>query len=594
MAHIHCGCFLRLVYWNARKSAYVGLPAGIPVDAIDACDSRADRVLSQATTDADGCVHLRYEADEERRPDLYFRYRVPDDLPAAIDLDTGALDAWGLPIPREWATYSHYVLEDPTQPGYWPDHTGSGLGDPLRPYVFDVLEDVPKLRAGNTVEALIDGVDLLRRAEELIEAAEKSIHIEVMLYFNDPMGWRITDRLLKKARQGVEVRLMFDVRTTMDSYKLLALKRFWVGELIHLSSEERDARLARLQEEEDAERVRGDTTSIRETLSSVPNLQFIDTSFPYLEILPRPSSDAPPAYQELTASLPFFTIARIDHRKMLVVDGKVALIGGQNCGQEYLYETPFDPDRDVTEEDQPKWHDLAIAIRGPAVRDIQALFHERWGEEGGDAFDLGPRELGVGLDPLHPYFPRLDEVPGGAPVSIINTTPGVRLHVRDEILGRLARAQRQILIEVAYFTNQDALAYLQMAAERGVRVVCIFTGEHSDSLDFLYAGRVQYRDLLRAGVEIYEYHHRMTHAKVVIVDDVSIVGSANINNASFFSHYEIDAVVPDAGFTATLDERLFQEDIRHSRRIQEQDLDELMNINVVARIYVKGVVGPLF
>lgn len=594
MAHIHCDYFLRLVYWNARKSAYVGLPAGIPVDAIDAGDGRADRVISQATTDAGGFVHLRHDADEERRPDLYFCYRVPDDLPAAIDLDTGSLDVSGLPIPREWATYSNYLLEDPTQPGYWPDHAGCGLGAPLRPHVFDVLEDAPKLRAGNTAIALIDGVQLLHHAEALIDAAEKSIHIEVMLYFNDPIGWRITDLLIKKARQGVEVRLMFDVRTTMDSYRLLALKRIWIRELINLSLEERAARLARLQEEEDAEKIRGDTTTIREALSSVPNLQFIDTSFPYLEILPRPLVDAPPAYQELTSSLPFFTIARIDHRKMLIVDGKAAILGGQNVGQEYLYDAPFDPDRDVSEEEQPRWHDLAIDIRGPAVRDVQALFHERWVEEGGDAFDLGPRELGVGLDPLHPYFPRLDEVPGGAPIAIINTTPGARFHIRDEVLGRFARAERRILVEVVYVTNQDAWISLQMAAERGVRVVCIFTGDHTDSMDFLYAARLQYRDLLQAGVEVYEYHHRMTHAKVVVVDDVSIVGSANLNNASFFSHYEIDAVIHDAGFAATLDERLFQEDMRHSRRIQEQDLDELTNISVVAKVYVKGVVGPLF
>jgi phosphatidylserine/phosphatidylglycerophosphate/cardiolipin synthase-like enzyme len=586
-------CHLRLVYWNASASAYVGLPAGIPVDAIDAGGLRADRVVARGFTGEGGSAHLRVDPGHERRPDLYFRYRVPDELPAAIDLATNTLSASGLPIPRQWSTYASYALEDPDRPGYWPDHAGDRLGDPDQPYVFDVRADAPRLRAGNAVQPIIDGVELLRRFEALIASAAQSIHLETMLYFNDPIGWRITNLLIEKARQGVDVRLMFDVRTTMDSYRLYTVKRLWVRELIDMPDEDRAAKLAQLQKDEDAEKIRGDTGAIRAALSAEPHVRFIDTSFPYVEIMPRPPSAAPPAYQEITESLPFFTVARIDHRKMLVVDGEAVILGGQNIGQEYMYDTPFDPLGDPAVE-HLKWHDVAIEIHGPAVRDVQALFRERWVEEGGDAFDYGPRELGVGLDPSHPIFPRLEAIPGGKPVAILNTTPGVRLEIRDDLFERFASAEREILIEVAYFTNQDAWTYLQMAAERGVRVVCIFPDDPSDSLDFVYAARLFYADLIRSGVEVYEYQPRMTHAKVIIVDGVSIAGSANLNNASLYNHYEVNAVIPDAEITAAFEERLFKEDLYHCLRIEEGDLPSLTNISAVARVYLKGIVRPLF
>lgn len=586
-------CFLRLVYWNKLESAYRGLPAGIPIEAIDR-GVLADRVLAWGALDDEGRVHLRLDPAHEHRPDLIFRYRVPDDLPAAIDLATNTLDPSGSPIPREWVTCSNYALEDPARRGYWDDFIGYRVGTPLHPYVFDVCGDAPKLRAGNVARPLIDGVDTLRRLEALIEAARDSIHIEMMLYYNDPLGRRITDLLIRKARQGVEVRLMFDVRTTRDSFRLYMLRRLWIGELIHLPDEERASQLAEIAGDEEAEKARGNTAAIRAALSATPNLRFIDTSFPYVQILPALPGDAPPAYQEFTASLPFFTIARIDHRKMIIVDGEAALLGGHNIGQEYLYDTPFDPLRDASEEEWVKWHDVMIEIHGPAVRDVQTLFRERWVVEGGDAFDLGPRELGVGTDPRHPYFPRFEESPGGVPVSILNTTPGARFQIHRDILGRLAHAERRILVQVPYFTSQEAWSCLEGAAERGVKVVCIFPDEHNDALEFLYAARLKYRDLLRAGVEVYEYQRHMTHAKVIIVDDVSIIGSANLNHAGFFNHYEVAAVVPDAGFTAALEADLFRKDLLHSRRIEERDIGVLTDISMVARLYVKGVVNTRF
>jgi phosphatidylserine/phosphatidylglycerophosphate/cardiolipin synthase-like enzyme len=587
-------CFIRLVYWNELQSAYMGLPAGIEVEAVDRHNVLQDRVLARSALDEQGRVHLRLDPDHELNPDLYFRYHIPDAAPASVDLENNTLSSSGSPIPRTWSSFESFALEDPARRGYWDEFVGYRVGIETNPYVFDVHEGAPKGRSGNLVRTLIDGADTLSRLTALIEAAQSSIHIEMMLYFNDPAGRQITNLLIKKARQGVSVRVMLDRRTTAESFKLYTLKGIWARSLLRLPDDERASMLARFSREEEAEKARGNTNAIWAALKAAPNTQILDTTFPYVEVRPEAPENAPEAYRELTEKLPFFTIVRVDHRKIIVVDGKAALLGGVNIGQEYLYERPFDPQKDASEEEWVKWHDVMLEIQGPSVRDVQALFRERWVEEGGDTFDLGPRELGVGTDPGHPFFPRLDPRPDGVPITIVSTTPGARLQIHNEILGRMASADRRILVEVPYFSSQEAWTLLEDAARRGVRVVCVFPDEHNDSLEFLYAARLKYPDLLRAGVEVYEYQRHMTHAKVLVVDDAAIIGSANLNHAAFFNHYEIAATVDDRGFADALERDLFQVDIRNSRRIEAADIPALTNISPAAKLYIKSVVNVWF
>lgn len=586
-------CFLRLVYWNERRSAYVGLPPGIQVEAVDRERILGDRVLARGALDELGRVHLRLDPDHEVMPDLYFQYVIPDEFPAAVDPDTNALAPWGVPIPRAWSSFERFALEDPAARGYWDNFTGYRVGVQAYPYVFDVHGGAPRRRAGNLARPLIDGPEVLGRLLSLIESAKSSIHIEVMLYFNDPIGRRITDLLIEKARKGVSVRVMFDKKTTEDSFHLYGIKSIWARHLLRVSDEERALLLARFKREGEAEKVRGDTTGIRAAFDVALNARMVDSTFPYLEIRPEAPEGAPAAYRELAERLPLFTMARIDHRKMIIVDGKVALVGGLNIGQEYLYDTPFDPLKDA-EEEALKWHDVMLEIEGPAVRDLQGLFHERWVDEGGDDFDLGPRELGRGTDPDHPYFPLLEPRPGGLPVTIASTTPGARLHIHNEILGRMTAAKRRILVEVPYFTSQEAWVLLEDAARRGVRVICVFPDDHNDSLESLYAARLRYPELLRAGVQVFEYQRRMTHAKVYVVDDAAIIGSANLDHAGLFNHYEVAATVEDAGFADAVDRDIIQADIQNSRRIEEADIPALTNISPVAKLYINRFVNVWF
>ncbi len=644
-------CFVKFVYWNEVQQKYMGLPEGIIVEAID-YDPEAhlgipvigpivsllapDDPLGRGVTDHDGKVFLRLYYKDEPRPDIYFRYRIPDDKPNRIDLATNQLvpppiaeqqielTAAGpvvnerpigtkmpraeeidgvktLPIPRQWSTRQRYALEDPRRKGYWDDFIEHRIGIAENPYVFDIFQEMPRFIAGNRVDYLINGDQALRRIERAIENAEKSIHVEVMLFYNDEIGSRIKNLLIRKAKEGVKVRLMFDVDTTANSYNLIVLKKIWIDQLIHMDDGRRRELLAKLDSEIEAERRRGNTADMRRELEATTNLIFKDSSFPYVQLMPSAAAAVPPAYRGVEGRLPFFTIARIDHRKMIIVDGKVGFLGGMNIGQEYLYDVPFDPAMEAEEEARTarteswiKWHDCFCEVRGPAVRELQKLFRERWVTEGGDEFPIGPHELGAGTDPHHPYFPRIEPEPEDMLVKVVSTTPGARFHLHEEYLTAIDNARQEIYVENPYLSSLEIKRHLIDAARRGARVHYVFPDEHNDSFEFVYSGRIKYQDFLEAGVKVYEYRNHMTHAKVAAIDDTTVIGSANFNHSSMFNHYECNVFIKNEAFTENFKRDFFQRDIANSWTITKADLDNLIRIYPGAYLYLWSIVNVWF
>lgn len=588
-------CFLQLVFWDPRQNRYRGLPTGIPVEAVDA-DLGRDRILASGVTDREGKVHLTLDPTHEHQPDLYFRYAIPERWPAIVDLPTGELAALsddGLAIPRTWSSRRAFALERPSRPGYWRNFRGSRVGDPRSPYAFDVLGDPPRWVDGTAVRSVIDGVQMLHRLEALIGEARHSVHLEMLLYFNDPMGDRITEALERRARDGLDVRVMFDTRSTGSSWTWIQLERIWTAGLRRLEPEERarlDAFEKRMQA---AEVLRGRTGPYLERLRAA-GVQFVDSAFPYVELDPEAASAAPPQYRALEAELPLFTIGRIDHRKLAIADGRRAIFGGQNIGQEYLYERPFDPRVDALDEEWIKWHDVSIELEGPAVRDVQHLFHRRWVASGGQPFEIGPSALGRGTDHDHPTFPALEAHDSALPVKIVRTTPGAAFEFHAEFFGLIDGARHEIWVENPYIAGTEVVAHLADAAERGVRVVFIFPSHHNLSKEFVYNARLKYPALIAAGVEVYEYQRHMTHAKVAVIDDVTVIGSANLNHSSFFNHYEIAAFVQDAAFARQFRRELFQVDLRHCLRIRVEDVPAMLDITPVARVWLSQVVDKRF
>ncbi len=215
-------------------------------------------------------------------------------------------------------------------------------------------------------------------------------------------------------------------------------------------------------------------------------------------------------------------------------------------------------------------------------------------EEGGPAFPIGPRSHGEGTNPGHPTFPQLPRLENGVDIRIVSTTPGAREDLRSAFLRLMDRARRELLISTPYFSSDEALDAILAAARRGVRVVLVLPDEHNDSVDFRYAARLHYEVLLDAGVEVYEYQRRMTHAKVFISDDTTVIGSANLNRTSVENHYEVAAIIPDARFTSDFRARLFDGDLPRSHRVRKRDLPALIDLNPLGEWWSRNVVQRFF
>ncbi|MCB9764983.1 MAG: phosphatidylserine/phosphatidylglycerophosphate/cardiolipin synthase family protein [Alphaproteobacteria bacterium] len=569
--------FLRFVRWDEAAGDYAPVPAGTVVRAWDAEPFGLDRVLAEGHTRADGRVHLRLEPPVERHPDLY----------VTVDLPGG-----------RWSSREAFALGNPDRSGYWQDFVGSRIGRADNPYIFDVGDSPPGFVPGNAARALIDGPETLAAIEDALRRATRSIHVEVMFLFNDPIGRRVAALLCARARAGVRVRVMFDRRTTADTPKHINLRKIWVSKLLYLGEAQRAAWMAELDEAQEADRIRGDTAALIAQFEATPNLEFVDASFPYVEIEPDAPDGAPALYRELEDALPAVTVARIDHRKMLILDGREVLLGGMNIGQEYLYTEPIDPGLDaVTDakrsaaEPWVKWRDCFVHVQGPAAREAQRLFRERWITAGGAPFDAP----GQDRPPTHPVFPTIPPRVNGLPVRIVNTTPGARMHIHAHTLSAIDGARRRICIANAYFSSQEVAAALERAARRGVDVLCIFPGgRYNDSLDFFYSGRMKYAGLMEAGARIYEQRHHMAHSKIAVIDDDVVIGSANYNQSSFFKHYEINAVVRDRTFADDFAARYFTAGLPDCVRIQPADVPGLLDIHPVGKLWLELGVNRLF
>ena len=224
-----------------------------------------------------------------------------------------------------------------------------------------------------------------------------------------------------------------------------------------------------------------------------------------------------------------------DHRKILVADGRIAVIGGVNLSKSYESKSPGSDDEggDDPQTGLPAhWRDTAIRIEGPAVAEIQKLFFVHWKEEGGTEIDEGR------------YFPKA-QVKGSDVVRIIGSTPKEEISSYYlTLVSALRRAESKIWISNAYFVpTPDEVEALIDAAERGVDVR-VMVPDESDSPPAVEAARSHYSDLLEAGVKIFETRDVVLHSKTVVIDGVwSAIGSSNFDHRSVLFNEEIEAVV---------------------------------------------------
>ncbi|MCQ8240983.1 phospholipase D-like domain-containing protein [Rhizosaccharibacter radicis] len=327
------------------------------------------------------------------------------------------------------------------------------------------------LHEGNQVRLLPAGADFIRAVLDAVDGAHSTVHLEY--YTLDDVrldGRSLVDALERAAHRGVEVALIWDA----------------IG-----SGGTPDALFRRLEQ------------------AGVRTMEYRSVN-PLKRRFDIRMNDR-------------------DHRKITVVDGQTAFLGGANLSR--VYETPAAVGRG-SDADHSFWLDCAIRMQGPAVADAEALFLRTWGD-------------GDGNGPLRIAAAASSPVRNGQAVRVVGSAPGERRPLFNRAIRRAIRdARTSITLATGYFVPaRREWRLLRRAARRGVWVRLLLPG-YSDVPAAVHAARALYGHLLRAGVEIHEVRDAMLHAKIATVDGVlCAIGSSNFDWRSVHFNNEVDAFV---------------------------------------------------
>lgn len=258
---------------------------------------------------------------------------------------------------------------------------------------------------------------------------------------------------------------------------------------------------------------------------------------------------------KVAAFLPVFNPAyrvRINlrnHRKIVIVDGRVAFSGGLNVGDEYL----------GRHRKFGHWRDTFFRLEGPAVDSLQRVFLEDWHFAANEAVS-GPA-----------YFPKWNESPGSSIVQIVHSGPdSEHKSIRETYFAGILRGRKRVWIASPYFVPDPGLRdALILAARSGVDVRFLGLFRPDKWIPFL-AARYYWTDMLAAGVKVYQYARGMMHGKYLLVDgEWASIGTANLDNRSLYLNYEVNALLYDQAAVAEM-EAEFLKDLEWSVRLDEK------------------------
>jgi cardiolipin synthase len=367
--------------------------------------------------------------------------------------------------------------------------------------IEQVLSGRP-LYSGNLVTTLRDGPDTFAATFAAIRQAEHYLYLEYYILEDVSLGGeQLSDVLIERQRQGVQIDVLYDS----------------LGSL------------------------------------STPRQFFDRLSAAGIRVR---------QFNPFNPLSPYASLNRRDHRKILVADSQVAIIGGVNLstayqssgGSSFDRDEPRPPPRTPDNEEEP-WHDTDLKIEGPAVRELKRLFEQHWRSQGGSADELPMDEQAL-------------ESKGDEVVRIIGSEHG-RLAPRyyATLLAGIRSASTHVWVTAAYFVpTHDEREALAHAARRGIDVRLLLPA-HSDSAPALAVQQSYYRGLLRAGVKIFERDDGILHSKTIVADSVwSLVGSSNFDHRSVLFNDEVDAVVIGQKTGESL-ERYFTDGEQHAHQV---------------------------
>jgi cardiolipin synthase len=339
---------------------------------------------------------------------------------------------------------------------------------------------------GNRFKLLHDGVEAFPEMLDAIRAARRKIRLEVYMFIDDAVGELFGRALADAARRGVQVKVLYD----------------WLGSL---GARRRFFR-----------RLRAQGVDVR-------------------------------AFKPFSFARGFKALVRRDHRKILVVDGEVAFVGGINLAAQWA----------------PRghgagggWRDDVMRVEGPAAQTIERLFCATWRMEAHKRLYRLRRRTAQSR--------RQRLLRRGDTHAVILSS---RRSIHRAYLKAIDHAKGSVMIANAYFLpDRRLLSALKRAAQRGVQVHLVLAGK-SDHPIVTWAGRALYEQMLRCGIQIFEWYDGVLHSKTAVVDGVwGTVGSFNLEPMSLRFNYEANLVFTDRKWGAAL-EKSFLDDCRRCRRI---------------------------
>ena len=352
------------------------------------------------------------------------------------------------------------------------------------------LANMPVL-GGNSVELLIDGEATFDSIFEGIDRANEYVLVQFFIVHDDEIGRALKEHLIAKAREGLRVLFLY------DEVGCHALPRRYIEEL------------------------RAAGVDMREFNTRKGRRNRFQLNFR-------------------------------NHRKVVIVDGRIAWIGGHNVGDEYLGKDPK----------FGHWRDTHVRIEGPAVLKAQVSYAEDWywTTETLPDFEWKATAASDG---------------GDARVLIIPTGPADELETCNLMfVHAINSATERIWIASPYFVPEHAvMVALQLAGLRGVDIRILIPDEPDHLLVYL-AAYSYFDEAGMTGAKFYRYQNGFLHQKAMLIDDaVATIGTANFDNRSFRLNFEITAAVGEPEFVAAV-EQMFEQDFAHSRQMREGEYDE--------------------
>lgn len=412
----------------------------------------------------------------------------------------------------------------------------------------------------NFAALMVDGHRMLPALLEDIASAKHSIHLSMFLFFRDPIGEEVADALRRRAQAGVAVRVLLNVEKTAMGDPFSTGEREMMRHDPAVDYDPTDVKPMCLK-------LRAAGVLVQDT-----NIDY-DRELPGLN--PRLQSIA----QQLRGGISVDDM-HVDHRKIVLVDGRVAWCGGANIGAQYMYHVPFDPQKDARAEGEErklaqlpepwwKWHDSLTRFEGPVAVAIEQHFHERWVLDGGE--DYAPIAVTSGDGP-----------PRGRPLRdarVYSNEPNARPNdVRELYLRLIREARRSIFLENPYLYHPqiaDALCAAKAARPDLDVVLVVPSGRHNDNSYGQDAQEHEYARYLQAGIAVHEYANHFTHLKMAVFDErFSIHGSTNLNCRSLEDDkdFELVVLVDDEPLARWVLAHVRDVDVANARRIVDQDL----------------------